>query len=333
MSHDGYAIDFLLDLYRRMVLIRRFEERVKYLFLEGIMPGTIHQCNGQEACAAGVCAALGPADVITSTHRPHGHALAKGIDARAAMGELFGRTTGCCKGKGGSMHLGDLSKGMVPAIAIVGGGIPIATGMALAFKMKREPRVAVCFTGDGATNEGAFHEGINMGAIWDLPVVYVVENNLYGASTPVSAVMKTKTIAERSSAYGIPGVTVNGNDVLGVYEAAKEAVDRARSGQGPTLLELVTYRITGHSRRDPALYQPEAERKQALENEPIGRFAKFLLDASWPTSPAWTGSRAKWTKRLKRRSRPLSPRRSRSPKTRWKTFCVEYRMCKSAWHW
>jgi pyruvate dehydrogenase E1 component alpha subunit len=285
MSHDGYSIDFLLDLYRRMVLIRRFEERVKYLFLEGVMPGTIHQCNGQEACAVGVCAALGPADVITSTHRPHGHALAKGIDPRAAMGELFGRTTGCCKGKGGSMHLGDLARGMVPAIAIVGGGIPIATGMALAFKMQREPRVAVCFTGDGATNEGAFHEGINMGAIWDLPVVYVVENNLYGASTPVSAVMKTKTIAERASAYGIPGVTINGNEVLTVYEAAKEAVDRARSGRGPTLLELVTYRITGHSRRDPALYQPEEERKQALKNEPIGCFAKFLIDRKLADQP------------------------------------------------
>ena len=277
MTDKPYSTDFLLGLYRRMLLIRHFEERVKYLFLEGIMPGTIHQCNGQEACAVGVCAALEPADIITSTHRPHGHALARGIDVQAAMGELFGRVTGCCKGKGGSMHLGDLSKGMLPAIAIVGGGIPIATGMALAFKMKREPRVAVCFTGDGATNEGSFHEGINMGAIWDLPVVYVVENNLYGASTPISAVMKTKTIAERAVAYGIPGVTVNGNDVLTVYEAAKEAVDRARSGRGPTLLELVTYRITGHSRRDPALYQPEEERKQALENEPIGRFAEFLL--------------------------------------------------------
>jgi pyruvate dehydrogenase E1 component alpha subunit len=285
MTDKQYPPDFLLGLYRRMMLIRRFEERVKYLFLEGIMPGTIHQCNGQEACAVGVCAALEPADVITSTHRPHGHALARGIDVQAAMGELFGRVTGCCKGKGGSMHLGDLSKGMVPAIAIVGGGIPIATGMALAFKMKREPRVAVCFTGDGATNEGAFHEGINMGAIWDLPVVYVVENNLYGASTPVSAVMKTKTIAERASAYGIPGATVSGNDVLVVYEAAKEAVDRARSGGGPTLLELVTYRITGHSRRDPALYQPEEERKQALENEPIGRFAKYLLDRKLADQP------------------------------------------------
>jgi TPP-dependent pyruvate/acetoin dehydrogenase alpha subunit len=277
MKPTNYDTQFLLDLYRRMVLIRHFEERVKYLFLEGVMPGTIHQCNGQEACAVGVCSALEPADVITSTHRPHGHALAKGIAVHDAMGELFGRVTGCCKGKGGSMHLGDLSKGMVPAIAIVGGGIPVATGIGLAFKMKKEKRVAVCFMGDGATNEGAFHEGVNMGAIWNLPVVYVVENNLYGASTPVSWVVRTKTIAERSRIYEIPGFTVDGNDVLAVHEAAKTAIDRARSGGGPTLLELMTYRITGHSRRDPAMYQPEEEKTKALENEPIKRFTQYLL--------------------------------------------------------
>lgn len=272
-----YEPEFLLGLYRRMVRIRKFEERVKYLFLEGVMPGTIHQCNGQEACAVGVCAALEPADAITSTHRPHGHALAKGVTVQEAMAELFARTTGCCKGKGGSMHLGDLAKGVVPAIAIVGAGIPVATGMALAFKMRKERRVAVCFMGDGATNEGAFHEAVNMGAIWALPVVYVVENNLYGASTPVHAVMKTETIAERSRAYGIPGARVDGNDVLAVYEAAKEAVGRAREGRGPTLLELMTYRITGHSRRDPALYQPKEEKEAALANEPIGRFARLLM--------------------------------------------------------
>jgi len=277
VNQVGYGAEFLLGLYGRMLLIRKFEERVKYLFLEGVMPGTIHQCNGQEACAVGVCAALEPTDVVTTTHRPHGHALAKGITVEAAMAELFGRTTGCCKGKGGSLHLGDLAKGVVPAVAIVGGGIPIATGMALAFKMKGEKRVAVCFMGDGATNEGAFHEGVNMGAIWDLPVVYVIENNLYGASTPVGSVMKTRTISERSRAYGIPGVTIDGNDLLLVYETAKEAVERARGGEGPTLLELMTYRITGHSRRDPALYQPEEEKQKALEEEPIGRFSMYLL--------------------------------------------------------
>jgi len=276
MKKVGYEADFLLELYRKMLLIRKFEERVKYLFLEGIMPGTIHQCQGQEACAVGVCSALEPDDVITSTHRPHGHSIAKGISIDGAMGELFGKTTGCCKGKGGSMHLGDLTKGIIPAVAIVGGGIPIATGVGLAFKMKKQKNVAVCFMGDGATNEGAFHEAVNMGAIWDLPVVYVVENNLYGASTHVTKVFNTKTIAERSKAYGIPGVTIDGNDVLKVYETTAKAVKRARQGKGPTILELMTYRITGHSRRDPCLYQPKEERQEALANEPIGRFADYL---------------------------------------------------------
>ena len=268
---------FQLELYRRMLLIRKFEERVKFLFLEGLMPGTIHQYQGQEACAVGVCAALNVDDVVTSTHRPHGHALAKGVPVQAIMDELFGKATGCCRGKGGSMHMGDMSRGMVPAIAIVGGGVPVATGCALAFKMRKETRVAVCFMGDGAVSEGAFHEGVNMGAIWDLPVVYVCENNLYGASTPYQSVMKTATIAERAGVYGIPGQRLDGNDVLAVYEAAAAAIARARKGGGATLLELMTYRITGHSRRDPCLYQPQAERKQALENEPLKRFAAHLV--------------------------------------------------------
>jgi len=276
MSDRTYDSAFLLGLYRRMVLIRKFEERVKFLFLEGIMPGTIHQYQGQEACAVGVCAALEDNDVITSTHRPHGHCIAKGLGVREMMAELFGKTTGCCRGKGGSMHMGDLRKGIVPAVAIVGGGIPIATGIGLAFKMRGEKRVVACFMGDGATNEGAFHEALNMGAIWHLPVIYVVENNLYGASTPVRMVFNTDTISERAAAYGIPGLTIDGNDVLRVYETTKEAVARARNGDGPTLLELVTYRLTGHSRRDPALYQPEEEKKRALENDPIVRFRKRL---------------------------------------------------------
>ena len=269
--------EFLIGLYRQMLMIRKFEERVKFLFLEGVMPGTIHQYQGEEACAVGVCAALRPDDVITSTHRPHGHALAKGVGAPAMMAELFGKATGCCRGKGGSMHMGDLAKGMVPAVAIVGGGVPIATGCALAFKLRSEPRVAVCFMGDGAVNEGAFHEAVNMGAIWRLPVVYVVENNLYGASTPYRSVIGTETIAERAAAYGIPGQRVDGNDVLAVFAAASDAVARARAGNGPTLLELMTYRITGHSRRDPCNYQPKPEREAALRNEPIGRFAALLL--------------------------------------------------------
>jgi pyruvate dehydrogenase E1 component alpha subunit len=260
-----------------MVLIREFEERVKFLFLQGIMPGTIHQCQGQEASAVGVCAALNEDDVITSTHRPDGHCIAKGLDVASMMAELFGKATGCCKGKGGSMHMGDLSKGIVPAVAIVGGGLPIATGIALSFKMRGQTRVAAAFMGDGATNEGTFHESLNMASVWDLPALFVVENNLYAASTSVKLAMKVEHISERACAYGIPGVTVDGNDVLAVYEAAREAVERARAGKGPTLLELLTYRITGHSRRDPGLYQPEEEKKQAVANEPIGRFARWLM--------------------------------------------------------
>jgi pyruvate dehydrogenase E1 component alpha subunit len=274
----SYEREFLLSLYRTMVTIRHFEERVKYLFLEGVMPGTIHQYHGQEAIATGVCAALDANDVITSTHRPHGHAIAKGVGVEPLMHELFGKPTGCCRGKGGSMHVGDLAKGMVPAIAIVAGGVPVATGMALAFRMKKEPRVAVCFMGDGAVNEGAFHEGVNMGAIWSLPVVYVIENNRYSASTPIAETVKLEHLADRAAGYGIPGVTVEGNDVLAVYECVRAAVERARAGGGPTLVEALTYRITGHSRRDPCNYQPEDERKMALQHEPIGRFAGGLLE-------------------------------------------------------
>jgi len=275
MSYDK---QFLLSLYRTMVLIRQFEERVKFLFLEGIMPGTIHQYQGEEAVATGVCANLTTQDVITSTHRPHGHAIAKGLTVESMMHELFGKSTGCCKGKGGSMHMGDMEHGMVPAIAIVGGGAPIATGVALSFKMKKQPQVAVAFMGDGAVNEGAVHEAMNMGGIWDLPIVYVVENNLYSASTPIKQTTRVKHLSDRAAAYGFPGVTVDGNDVLAVYEAAGQAIARARAGEGPTMLEAVTYRITGHSRRDPCLYQPEDERKAALENEPIKRFSAYLLD-------------------------------------------------------
>ncbi len=277
MKEQSYTTAWLRGLYRRMVLIREFEERVKFLFLEGVMPGTIHQCQGQEASAVGVCAALNPDDVITSTHRPHGHCIAKGLDVAAMMAELFGKSTGCCKGKGGSMHMGDLSKGIVPAVAIVGGGLPIATGIALSFKMRGQSRVAAAFMGDGATNEGTFHESLNMASVWDLPAVFVVENNLYAASTSVKLSMKVEHVSERACAYGIPGVTVDGNDVLAVYEAAREAVQRARAGKGPTLLELLTYRITGHSRRDPCLYQPEEEKKLAVANEPIKRFAGWLM--------------------------------------------------------
>jgi len=267
----------LLNLYERIVLIREFEERVKFLFLEGTMPGTIHQCQGQEATAVGVCAALRPGDYITSTFRGHGHALAKGLTVQELLDELFGATTGCCKGKGGSMHMGNMDKGMVPGIAIVAGGIPLAAGMALAFKMQKKPQVVACFFGDGAVAEGAFHEGVNMAAIWDLPVVLVCENNLYGASTHIEKVMKNPKISDRAASYGFRGETVDGNDVLAVLAAAQRAVEECRAGQGPVLLELLTYRRTGHSRRDACHYQPKDEREAWFARDPIERFAAVLL--------------------------------------------------------
>jgi pyruvate dehydrogenase E1 component alpha subunit len=240
------------------------------------MPGTIHQCQGQEATAVGMCAALQPDDYITSTFRGHGHALAKGLGVQEMLDELFGATTGCCRGKGGSMHMGNMAKGMVPSIAIVGGGIPLAAGMALAFKMQRTKQVAVCFFGDGAVAEGAFHEGVNMAAIWNLPVVFVCENNLYGASTRVDLVMKNTKISDRAAGYGFRGETVDGNDVLAVHAAALRAVAECREGRGPVLLELLTYRRTGHSRRDACHYQAKDEREEWFRRDPIVRFAEVL---------------------------------------------------------
>jgi TPP-dependent pyruvate/acetoin dehydrogenase alpha subunit/pyruvate/2-oxoglutarate/acetoin dehydrogenase E1 component len=266
----------LLAVYERMVLIREFEETVKFLFLEGAMPGTIHQCQGQEATAVGVCAALESDDWITSTFRGHGHALAKGLSPQEMLDELFGAETGCCKGRGGSMHMGNMAKGMVPGIAIVGGGIPLAAGMALSFKMRREPKVVACFFGDGAIAEGAFHEGVNMAAIWNLPVIFACENNLYGASTHVDLVMKNSRISDRAASYGFRGETVDGNDVLAVYEATRNAAAECRAGEGPVLLELLTYRRTGHSRRDPCHYQPKDEREAWAQRDPIQRFAEVL---------------------------------------------------------
>jgi pyruvate dehydrogenase E1 component alpha subunit len=265
-----------LALLERMIAIREFEDGVRFLFLEGSMPGTIHQCQGQEATAVGVCAALRIDDFITSTFRGHGHALAKGLTEQQLLDELFGASTGCCKGKGGSMHVGDMSKGMVPGIAIVGGGIPLAAGMALAFKMQRADRVVACFFGDGAVAEGAFHEGVNIAAIWRLPAIFVCENNLYGASTRIDLVMNNPRISDRAAAYGFFGETVDGNDVEAVYAAAARAAARCRAGDGPVLLELLTYRRTGHSRRDPCAYQPAMERKEWTARDPIDAFAARL---------------------------------------------------------
>lgn len=273
-AHPG---SFLLNAYEQMVLIREFEEQVKYLFLAGVMPGTIHQCQGQEAVAVGVCKALAGSDWITSTHRPHGHALAKGVTPLEILKELFGKSTGCCKGKGGSMHIGNVQVGMPPAIAIVAGGMPVATGMALAFKMQGVKNVVACFFGDGATSEGAFHEAVSMGAIWDLPVIYVCENNQYGASTHTSKITRLQNMAARMTGYGITAHTIDGNNFVAVYEAARQAAEGCRSGRGPVFLELMTYRLTGHSRRDPCNYQPKEEKKYWSERDPILMMGKALV--------------------------------------------------------
>jgi TPP-dependent pyruvate/acetoin dehydrogenase alpha subunit len=266
---SNWSTEDALRLYRGVLLIRRFEERVYRLFLDGEIPGTLHQYQGQEAVAAGVCDVLRRDDWITSTHRPHGHALAKGVAARAAMAELFGKATGCCGGKGGSMHLGDPDVGMLPALAIVGAGNTVVTGLGLAMKLRRTDQVAACFFGEGATNEGAFHEGLNFAAVERLPIVFVCENNLYGASTPYMRVSLVPDVAERARAYGVPAKIVDGMDALAVREAATGAVAAARAGRGPTLLECKTYRFTGHSRSDARGYRTREEEAEWGERDPL----------------------------------------------------------------
>jgi len=267
-----------ITMYKRMLIIRRFEERVRYLFLEGIMPGTIHQYDGQEGSSVGVCSALVDGDIIASTHRPHGHALGRGLSVDEVMAELFGKSTGCCHGKGGSMHLGNMNKGMLPAIAIVGGNIPIVAGMALSFKMQGKKNVAVSFFGDGASNEGAFHEGINFAAMYNVPALFVCENNLYAASTPISMTVKIKDISDRASAYGIEGVVCDGNDVFNVYEAADRLIEKARQGDGPSLLEVKTYRRCGHSRRDAKQYMDKEEMAYWMARDPLTIAADMLKE-------------------------------------------------------
>jgi len=267
----------LLTFYRKMVEIRSFEERIRFLFLEGKMPGTVHQYIGQEACAVGVCSALDDDDVIASTHRPHGHAIARGLSFNELMAELYGKTTGCCKGKGGSMHFGNLEKGMLPAIAIVGGNLPIVVGMALSFKLRKQKRVAVSFFGDGASNEGSFHESLNMAAVFNVPSVFICENNLYGASTNIGKMLKIENIADRAQSYGMEGMIGDGMDVIDVYLNAKKVIDKARKGGGPTLLELKTFRFCGHSRRDPCNYIPKKEMESWLKKDPIEGLKKVLI--------------------------------------------------------
>jgi len=269
--------DKALDLYRTMRRIREFEDLVFRYFQAGRIPGTVHQCQGQEAPPAGVCGHLLRSDYITGTHRPHGHAIAKGIPLKEMAAELFGSSLGCCSGYGGSMHMGSIDYGMPPASAIVAGGVPIAVGLGLACRMLKPGTVVACFFGDGAFNNGAFHEGANMCAIWDLPVVLVCENNFYGASTHVTTVNKIPRLAERARSYGMPTETVDGNDVFAVYESAGRAVARARAGEGPSFLECLTYRRCGHSRRDQNKYRDKQEEQFWLARDPLDLARARLL--------------------------------------------------------
>ncbi|MDI6777490.1 MAG: thiamine pyrophosphate-dependent dehydrogenase E1 component subunit alpha [Syntrophales bacterium] len=268
----------LMDMYRTMVRIRFFEERVAREFAAGNIPGFVHLYIGEEAIATGACASLRPDDYITSTHRGHGHLVAKGGKTDLMMAELYGKKTGYCKGKGGSMHIADVDIGILGANGIVGAGIPIATGAALSAKMRGTDQVALCFFGDGASNTTRFHEGINLGSIWKLPVVYICENNLYGISVPQSYHMNISDIADRAASYGIPGVVVDGNDVIAVYEAVGEAVVRARRGEGPALIECKTYRYKGHFEGDPQVYKPKEEVEEWMKKDPIPRFKKQLIE-------------------------------------------------------
>lgn len=270
----------LIEMYKKMLEIRYFEEKVFYLFLQGVLPGTIHLYSGQEATAVGVCANLKVNDFIVSNHRPFGHYIAKGGSLDKAMAELYAKKTGCCKAKGGSMHIGDMSIGMPPSIAIVGAGIPVAAGIGLSFKSKKTSQVAVSFFGDGACHKGDFHEGLNLAAIWKLPVLFICENNLYAASTPLSRVSLLKDMADMAASYGMPGLVVDGNDVVAVYNVVRESVKRARQGQGPTLIECKTYRRGGHSRGEPAKYRPEKEVEEWLKRDPISLFRARLIKES-----------------------------------------------------
>lgn len=270
--------DTLLALYRTMLTIRLFEERVAREFRTGEIPGFVHMYVGEEAVAAGVCANLRDADWITSTHRGHGHCIAKGCDLRRMMAEIYGREDGLCRGRGGSMHIADFSRGMLGANAIVGGGIALATGAALAASVRGSDAVAVAFFGDGAANQGVLHESLNLGAIWKLPIVFVCENNGFAESTPFAYATSVPDVASRASGYAIPGVVADGSDVLDVFTRAREAVSRARRGEGPTLLEVKTHRFMGHFEGDPDRYRDDDDRAGLRGRDALASLRVLLGD-------------------------------------------------------
>ena len=270
--------ELCVDMLRKMYVIRFFEEMVDDLFARGLVHGTMHLSVGQEASAVGSISALNHHDYILSTHRGHGHCIAKGADLNLMMAEFLGKETGYCRGRGGSMHIADMEGRNLGANGVVGGGIPLAVGVGLTLQMRRTDEIVMAFFGDGAANQGSFHEALNMAAIWSLPVVYVCENNQYGMSMSTTRAFKIEHIAQRAASYGMPGVTVDGNDVLAVYDAASEAVSRARAGDGPTLVECLTYRWKGHSKSDQELYRTKEEVKTWKNKDPIRRFRGLLVD-------------------------------------------------------
>lgn len=271
--------DKLLEVWEKMVRIRMFEDRTGKEFASGKIPGFVHLYAGEEAVAVGVCSHLSDEDFITSTHRGHGHCIAKGCDVKYMMAELYGRATGYCKGKGGSMHIADVNKGILGANGIVGAGLALACGPALMAKVKGTDQVTVCFFGDGASNQGTFHESMNLSSIWKLPVIYVVENNGYAQSTPQDYHQNVDDISVRAQAYGVPGITVNGMDFFAVHEAAGEAIKRARQGHGPTLMECKTYRYYGHFQGDPMTYRTKEEMEEYRKNRDcLNIFRKTVTD-------------------------------------------------------
>jgi TPP-dependent pyruvate/acetoin dehydrogenase alpha subunit len=279
LRYSHYSQEMLLKMLEDMERVRKFEIKITECFSEGVICGMVHTCIGQEAVCVGACTTLELTDYIAATHRGHGQCIAKGAKIDRMFAELCGKVTGCCRGKGGSVHVTDVSMGILGQNGIVGAGLPIATGSGLASKVKKTSEVTLAFFGDGASNHGTFHESINMAAAWKLPVVYLCENNEYGVSVNIHTVTNTANLAVRAKGYDIPGKTVDGNDVLAVYEAVKEAVDYARAGHGPSIVECQTYRMRGHFLNDLDTYRPKEITEEWKEKDPIKLYCQFLLDS------------------------------------------------------
>ena len=299
IKESSFNEEELQTMLYDMMLIREFEVKLEQYYQEGKIHGTMHLCIGQEATAVGACAHLTIEDKIISTHRGHGHCIAKGTEIDRMMAELLGKVTGYCKGKGGSMHIADFDKGNLGANGIVAAGLPLATGAALTSKMKELGYVVVAFFGDGATNEGSFHEAVNLASVWDLPVIFFCENNEYGMSGSIKEMTNIQDIAERASSYGIPGEIVDGNDVLAVAEVTKKAIERARNGEGPTLIEAKTYRWRGHSRSDARKYRTREEEKDwRTLRDPIALFKNSLMEEGILTETSFSKLESKLKKHM-----------------------------------